>query len=276
MTARRLGMLVAVAFVAASVAVPSARAALFFLFQPTEAKAGDIVTVRLGGTPRGFTLDDRVEPFRRPMRLYLVRNDVAARVSSRFDPRLHFIGRLVPDANARGLLRFRVPPLDTAGYAVAAWCPECARNSFGRTFFVLPVAPGGVGRFRHLQLLRVRTAATDACPVTRGRYGNGFLSVDLRGGVLSRPREPDGTLSDKLGWLPRKGFTGKLTVRGERLDAPGELEVLSVNWGYASSGPAANGSWASAVRFPGAGCWRITGRVRDISLSYVVRVVASS
>jgi hypothetical protein len=125
--------------------------------------------------------------------------------------------------------------------------------------------------------LRVRLPdPTETCPVTRGRYANGFLSVDLRGGVLSRPREADGTLFDKLGWLPRKGFTGQLTVRGERLDAPGRLEVLGVFWGYASSGPAANGSWASAVRFPSAGCWRITGRVQDIALTYVVRVVASS
>jgi hypothetical protein len=276
MTALRLGVLVA-ALVGAAVVASSAHAALFFLFKPTTADAGDFVTVRLGGTQASFTLADRVKPFRRRMRLYLVRNDVAAAVSSRFDRRLHFVGHLVPDANGRGVLRFRVPPLDTARYAVAAWCPECARNSFGRTFFVLPVAPGGVGRFRDLQLLRVRTAATaKSCPVTRGRYDNGFLSVDLRGGVLSRPRDPDGTLSDKLGWLPRKGFTGRLTVRGERLDAPGKLDVLSVNWGYASSGPAANGSWASAVRFPSAGCWRITGRVRDISLSYVVKVVASS
>ena len=91
-------------------------------------------------------------------------------------------------------------------------------------------------------------------------------------GVELRAREADGTLSDKLGWLPRDGFTGALRVHGERLDGPGRLTVLSVNWGYSSDG---RGSWASAVRFPSEGCWRIFGRVRDVSLAYVVRVVAS-
>lgn len=235
-----------------------------------------MVAVRLGGTPPGFTLDKRVGPFKRPIRLYLVPNDVAGEVSSRSDARLHFVGRLVPDRNGRGLLKFRVPPLDTAPYAVAAWCPDCARNSFGRTFFVLPVPSGGAGRFRHLQLLHVRMPnAAQACPMTRGTYGNGFLSTGLSpNGILLAQREPGGTLSDKLGRLPRNGFTGVLTVRGERLDAASPpMEVLGVNWGY--SYPSGRGSWASAVRFPSEGCWRITGRVRDISLSYVVKVVGS-
>jgi hypothetical protein len=33
--------------------------------------------------------------------------------------------------------------------------------------------------------------------------------------------------------------------------------------------------WASAVKFPSEGCWRLTGRVGDIALSYVVKVVAT-
>jgi hypothetical protein len=48
------------------------------------------------------------------------------------------------------------------------------------------------------------------------------------------------------------------------------MRVRAVNWGYSSTG---RGSWASAVSFPGEGCWRITGRVRDVSLTYVVKVV---
>jgi hypothetical protein len=113
-------------------------------------------------------------------------------------------------------------------------------------------------------------------PDDEGSLRQRLLSVDARGGVLSRPREPDGTLFDKLGWLPRRGFTGTLVVTGERLDAPGRLNVLSVNWGYAyAPGRPPRGSWASAVKFPSEGCWRITGRVDDVTLTYVVRVVAS-
>ena len=266
-------MLALVAAVAA-VVVSSAHAALFFLFKPTNANAGDLVTVRLGGTPASFTLDDRERPFGNGIRLYLVPRDAAGEVGSRFDPRLHYVGRIVPDRNARGLLRFKVPPLASGAYAVAAWCPGCARYSFGRSFFV-QTGPR-VSRFRHRMGLRVRMpSATETCPVTgEGRYGNGFLSVLLPAdGVLVARRDPDGTLFQKLGWQPHRPFLDSLTVRGERLDAPGEMRVIAVRWGYASNGV---GSWASAVDFPSEGCWRITGRVGDISLSYVVKVVAAS
>jgi len=263
------------AVVAATIA-SSAYAALFFLFDPTTAKAGDVVTVRLGGTPASFTLDERERPFQKAIRLYLVPNRVAGKIRLRFDPRLSFIGRVVPDRNGRGVLSFRVPPLDTGAYALAYWCPGCARYSFGRTFGVQTVPE--VSRYRRLMGLRVQMpSARQTCPVTgEGTYGNGLLSVWLPpNGVLSRPREPDGSLFDKLGWLPREGFTGVLTVRGERLDAPSPLmKVLAVNWGY--SYPSGRGSWASAVTFPSEGCWRISGRVGDVSLSYVVKVVAGS
>jgi hypothetical protein len=273
---RRLGVLAVVALIAAAVVASSAHAALFFLFKPTAADAGDVVTVRLGGTPSRFTLADREKPFQQAIRLYLVPRAVAGEAASRFDPRLHFVGRIVPDRKSRGVVSFQVPPLDTGAYALAYWCPGCAPFSGGVKFGVQTVPE--VSRYRHQMGLRLRLPdPSRSCPVTKGEYGNGFLSTTLPAdGVMSRPREADGTIFNKLGWLPRKGFTAQLTVRGERLDAPGELKVLSVNWGYASSGPAANGSWASAVRFPSEGCWRITGRVRDIELSYVVKVVASS
>lgn len=263
-----------IAAVATAVLASSAGAALFFLFKPATAKPGELVTVRLGGTSTNFTLAQREKPFRRPIRVYLVPNRVAGAVSSRSDPRLHFIGRIVPDRNRRGLLAFEVPPLDTDMYAVAAWCPECATYSFGRTFFVLPVPK--VSRYREQMGLHVQMPPpTETCPVTKGWYGNGFLSTTAPGdeGVLVARRDTDGALFQKLPWLPREGFTGVLTVRGERLDAPGRMRVVSVNWGHSSDG---RGSWASAVTFPSEGCWRISGRVQDISLSYVVKVVASS
>jgi hypothetical protein len=206
------------------------------------------------------------------LRLYLVPEDVAAEVRSRFDERAQFIGRVVPDRRARGILRFRTPPLDTASYVVAAWCPGCAAQSTGRTFFVL--APGETDVSRDLMTLRIELPhAAKACPVTRGPYGNGLLSTPVpdENGVLVAAREQDGTLFQKLGWLPHRGLTGELMVRGERLDAPGQLRVLGAFWGHSSTG---RGSWMSPVEFPGLGCWRITGRVGDVSLTYVVNVVA--
>lgn len=265
----RLGAFVIV--VAAVVVTPLAQGALWFLFDPTSAHPGQAVTVRLGGTPAGFRPADRAKPHQRPMRIYLVPNGVANDVRGRFDRRLHFVGSLVPDRNARGVLTFRAPPLDTGTYAAAVWCPACARYSFGRAFFVLPIPHVSSGRG---QLLRIEMpSAAKSCPVTRGRYGNGFLSTTVpeRDGVLVAQRDPDGALSQKLPWLPKRGFTGVLSVRGRRLDAPGRMRVLGVNWGYSSDG---RGSWASAVAFPSEGCWRLTGRVGDITLSYVVKVVA--
>jgi hypothetical protein len=129
-------------------------------------------------------------------------------------------------------------------------------------------------------------ATPQACPVTKprtrsGRYGTRRLWTFLpRDGVLRLRREADGTLFDKLAWIPDRDRNLVLTVTGRRLDAAGRLRVLGVNWGYSSTG---KGSWASAVRFPAPGCWRITGRARaahtvvvePTTLSYVVKVVAS-
>jgi len=266
-----------VALIAALVA-SSASAALFFLFKPTTAKTGELVTVRLGGTPASFTVDQREKPFQNGIRLYLVPSRVAGEVESRFDRRLHFIGRIIPDRNSRGILSFTVPPLDSGAYALAAWCPACARNSFGRSFFVQTVPR--VSRYRLWMGLRVRLpSARDTCPVSgTGSYGNGLLSTTLPGrGVLLARADPDG-LFQKLGWLPHTTLPDALTVRGERLDAASPpMRVLSVNWGPSiAPGRPQIGSWRSAVKFPSEGCWRITGRVQDLTLSYVVRVVAGS
>jgi len=276
---RRLAAVALAAAVCATAFVSAASATLFLLFKPTAATTGGLVSMRLGGTPATFTAADRVRPFKKPVRVYLVGEDVAATVRTRFDPRLRFVGELAPDRNGHGVLTFQLPPLDSGTYVEAVSCPGCALYSRGRTFFVLSLSDSS--RYRDLMVLTVTMPnAAERCPVTRPNmrpggftmYGNGFLStrVLVDGGLLTR-RERDGTLFTKLGWLPRKGFAGTLTVRGERLDAPASpMQVLGVHWGYSSSG---RGSWASAIAFPSEGCWRITGRVGDISLSYVVRVI---
>jgi hypothetical protein len=230
------------------------------------------VTVRLAGTPPNFTPGKRVRPFQRVLRVYLVPAEVAGEVRSQFDERLHLVGRVVPDRNAHGILRFRAPPLDSGSYVAAAWCPACAPQGPGSGFFVL--APAETHTYRDLMSLRIDLpSAAKACPVTKGHYGNGFLSTPVpdENGVLVAAREQDGTLFQKLGWLPHRGLTGELTVRGERLDAPGQLRVLGAFWGHSSTG---RGSWMSPVEFPSLGCWRIAGRVGDVSLTYVVEVVA--
>lgn len=219
-------------------------------------------------------------------------NAIAEEVRSRFDPRLHFVGSLRTDSNGRGVLAFTVPPLDSGTYAAAVWCPGCARNSRGRTFFVLGLRPQTVSRYRPLMLLRVAAQAATAqtCPVTipngkrplgpmPRRHGNGLLWSGLPsdGTVVVSPDrfDPDGSIFwTKLIWIARGVYGGGLNVQVQRLDAPAPVLQTDVVSGHLSgwSGP----SWAARMRFSSEGCWKVTGRLDDVSLSFVVHVVRSA
>jgi len=274
--------LIAVALVALA-APANGRAALVFLLDRPSASPNDRVTVRTGGTPRDFTLSQRAKPLQRPVRVYLVRTDVAVEVHSRFDPRLNFVGSLVPDRNGRSLLTFSVPPLDSE-YTLAYWCPGCATSSRGRTFFVQQ-PDQFVQPYRSQALLRIST--TQSCPVTLPNadrppgqprsvswYGNGLLWAGLTPDgtyAVSQDRVgADGSIGNKLLWVTTPPWR-EPTISGERLDAAAPpLRVLGVNRGSFSS--ADKPSFMSAVTFPAAGCWRLKARVGDVSLSYVVDV----
>jgi hypothetical protein len=271
--------------IVALAAPANAEAAAFFLFDRPAAAPNDRVTVRTGGTPRDFTPSRRVKPFQRPIRLYLIRHDLAAQVHSRLDSRLSFVGSIVPDTNFRGVLTISVPPLDAGSHTIAYWCPACAAHSRGRTFFVQE-PDQFVPRYRAQALLRIGT--TGSCSVTlpnRNRppgqprsvswHGNGLLWAGLApDGVnaVSPDRVgADGSIGDKLLWVTTPPWRAP-TVSGERLDAPAApLRVLGVNRGSFSG--AANPSFMTPVAFSAAGCWRLTARVGDISLTYVVSVV---
>jgi hypothetical protein len=276
------------AFLAAglvAVAAPAkAGAASFFLFDRPSAAPNDRVTVRTGGTPKNFALSRRVRPFQRPIRLYLVRDDMRDEVRSRLDSRLNFVGSIVPDKKGRGLLTFSVPPLDPGTYTIAYWCRACAAHSQGRRFFVQQ-PDQWIPRYRAQALLRVAT--TESCPVTLPNgnrppgqppavswYGNGLLWARLfSNGVYAVSPErvaADGSIGNKLLWVTTPPWQ-KPTISGDRLDAPSSpLRVFGVNTG--SFRGAANPSHMSPVSFPAAGCWRLRARVGDISLTYVVHV----
>jgi hypothetical protein len=272
-------VLIAVAVVA-FVAPANARAAPVFVFDQPAASPNDRVTVRTAGTPGDFKPSQRTKPLQRPVRVYLVRAEVAGEVSSRLDRRLNFVGSVVPDRNGRGLLTFSVPPLDSGGYTLA--------YRSGRAFVVQRPAQL-VRRFRSRALLRIDT--TQSCAVTLPNanrppaqprnfswYGNGLLWAGLTAdGIYAVPQDrvaADGSIGNKLLWATTPPWRAP-TVSGERLDAPAPpLRVLAVNRGSFSS--AGNPSYMSAVSFPTAGCWRLTARVDDVSLSYVVEVVVQT
>ena len=163
----------------------SASAALFFLFSPTAALPGDVVKVRLGGTPAGFTPAQRERPFQRPIRIYLVQDGVAGDVRSRFDPRLHFVGALVPDRNARGMLAFEAPPLDSGTYVVAAWCPGCARFSAGSSFFTSPLPDQDKSR-QHASVSALYPAGPRRATLARSIARAAAASCPRRSGVSHR------------------------------------------------------------------------------------------
>jgi hypothetical protein len=286
---RVMRRLVVITLAVLGLALPAnANATLFFLFSQPNASPNDRVTVRTGGTPKTFTLKQRVKPFQRPVRLYLLRKDAAKQVRSRFDSRLNFIGSLVADKNGHGLVTFTVPPLDPNAYTVAAWCPGCAAYSRGRTFFVQD-ADQFVPRYRSQAVLNIET--TQSCPVTLPNgnrppgqprsvpwYGNGLLWAGVApDGVYAVSQDrvtPDGEIGDKLLWVTTPPWRPP-TVSGERLDAPAPpLQVLGANEGSFSN--ATNPSFMTPVTFPTAGCWRLRAHVRDVSLTYVVDVVVRS
>lgn len=124
------------------------------------------------------------------------------------------------------------------------------------------------------------------CPVTKpngytppgerpaaSHHGNGGLWTALwpDGTVVFRPGGPgfileDGSLSMKFPWW--RGVKGKLIIEGRRLDGSGARLRSSIPNGYGDTG-----FQATALIFPTVGCWEVTGRAGDASLTFVVRVV---
>jgi hypothetical protein len=127
----------------------------------------------------------------------------------------------------------------------------------------------------------------DACPVTHPRrfvpppgvsyaalfgadssHGNGQLWVgglSPSGAILITKPDPDGWLSWKFGWY--RVTPGRLTITGRRLDASAPPARASVPDGYGDTG-----FQSTAVIFPTAGCWEITGTVGPTAITFVTLV----
>ncbi len=125
-----------------------------------------------------------------------------------------------------------------------------------------------------------------ACPVTlangrtppgerrsAGLHGNDALWTALwpDGVVVFRPGGSgfvlaDGSLQMKFPWW--RGVRGPLTVEGRRIDAPAPPLRARIPGGYRDSGFQATG-----LIFPTPGCWEVTGRAGEASLTFVVMVV---
>jgi hypothetical protein len=109
-----------------------------------------------------------------------------------------------------------------------------------------------------------------------GSHGNERLSVGPfglwpNGTVVFKPGGAgfvtrDGSLGMKFGWL--RGVQGQLKIEGRRLDAPAPPLRAEIPNGYEDSG-----FQATYLIFSTPGCWEVTARVDDASLSFVTMVV---
>src|SRR5216683_3382815 len=93
-------------------------------------------------------------------------------------------------------------------------------------------------------------------------YGGSWLVTRPGTTYLGQPDE-----GLKVLWY--RGIPGQLAIEGQRLDGPSAgFHALVLN-GYGQAG-----LQVSAIAIPTAGCWRITGRVADAALTFVVRARA--
>ena len=103
-----------------------------------------------------------------------------------------------------------------------------------------------------------------------------WTMIDRDGEVWAEsglPRGPNGltqkTFWWSADWSPDAEPEPAITVTGARLDGTGTLE--------SSGGTNASADFGTAmlvgVEFPTAGCWQLTGRYRNATLSYVVSII---
>jgi len=101
-------------------------------------------------------------------------------------------------------------------------------------------------------------------------HGNGELWTDLwpDGKIYMQPdnREADGSYSMK--WVWWRNAMGALEIEGRRLDANAEPLRVFYTGGYDDAGV-----YVVALIFPTTGCWEVTGRVGESSLTFVTEVI---
>lgn len=103
-------------------------------------------------------------------------------------------------------------------------------------------------------------------------HGNGKLWTTMwpHDVVIATPDyiEPDGSVVMKWPWW--RGVDGRLSITGRRLD--GKAPPLTADIpDYGRSG-----FQVSAISFPTAGCWEVTGAVGDTKLTFVTLVLKAS
>jgi hypothetical protein len=129
--------------------------------------------------------------------------------------------------------------------------------------------------------LRRYAVAESPCKVTRPNgsqppdgniggqnvHGNGSLwvSISTENVVVGDP-DASGAVTTKFPWW--RGVTGLLRIEGRRLDGSAPPLSATIPDGYGTTDFEASG-----VSFPTEGCWEVTGRVGNSSLTFVTLVL---
>ena len=154
---------------------------------------------------------------------------------------------------------------------------EHASRSAPPTVVVLPTLPA------QQQASSASTAST--CPVTlpngstppgqeppASHHGNGALWADIDPDGVIRVKPEDvgykGSVDVKFGWWRGPRVRGALTITGRRLDGPAPPLQADIPEGYGDTG-----FQASGIIFPTEGCWEVTGRAGNATLTFVTYVV---
>jgi hypothetical protein len=96
-----------------------------------------------------------------------------------------------------------------------------------------------------------------------GLWPNGTIVFEPGGAAYVYPH---GSVGMKIAWYRGNGLRGKITIQGERLDAAAPPLRSRI-------GTSETGFEASQVIFPTEGCWQVTGKVADASVTFLTRVV---
>jgi len=108
------------------------------------------------------------------------------------------------------------------------------------------------------------------CRMSRGKQSNDALRTFAPGRIVFAPGgagfvDRDGALGIKFPW--ERLMEGSLIVGGRRLDGDAAPARAYMNHGYGKVG-----FQPTYLVFPTPGCWEITGRIGDRSLTFVVFV----
>ena len=147
----------------------------------------------------------------------------------------------------------------------------------------LALVPAGRSQTRNIKFADCPVTIPRATPDsllsdvgTRNAYWNGNLYVGAfwpEATVMVGPPSvgsilPDGSLPMKYPWFRAAGLTGKLTITGRRLDAAAPPLKADIPSGYLDTG-----FQATALQSLAEGCWEITGKVGNTTLTFTNRVI---